>query len=342
LAIDSGWTEAGWLHSDPYFNFLRKVQPEQWKAVEQKAFTTEEEYSRHLQLPSLRKEINTIALTDQQLRYKRAQTNNDSILAVMDRQINVADLTNLTRAKEIIRQYGWPKISQVGKDGQNNIWLIVQHADQDVLFQKEALHAMEKLKENLELNMENYAFLYDRVQCNLNYKQLYGTQVVWIGNGEASAFRPMEKEYLVDRRRKKIGLSPLKIYALAYGFSYSGITKQKSDWQNSDYRKRVQSLIDLAKNSYIQKDFQKTYDNYNEASTFLGGMSNVDNFEAAVIFSKIAAVENDQKYKSIALDFLDLLFLREAITRNKLQKEPAFSILQNEQRWRDIVEKLIN
>src|SRR5690349_5497904 len=135
-----------------------------------------------------------MTLNDQKLRYKKAQNNNDSLAEVINEQINQSDLNNLTKAKEIIKKYGWLKISQIGKDGQNNLWLIVQHADQDILFQQTALKTMEKLKGTKELNMENYAFLYDRVQCNLNYKQLYGTQVVWTNNGKASAFRPVIKE----------------------------------------------------------------------------------------------------------------------------------------------------
>ena len=43
----------------------------------------------------------------------------------------------------------------------------------------------------------------------------------------------------------------------------------------------------LNKKAYKAKDFQKTYDSYNTASTFLGGMSNNDNFEASILFSKI-------------------------------------------------------
>ena len=109
----------------------------------------------------------------------------------------------MNRAKEIIKQYVWLKISQIGKDGQNNLWLIVQHADQDVLFQQTALKAMKKLQGTKEINMEIYAFLYDRVQCNLNYKQLYGTQVEWTDNGKASGFRPIVNEYLTDKLRQK-------------------------------------------------------------------------------------------------------------------------------------------
>ena len=177
--------------------------------MEKQAFVKDRQYGQTLLLPSLRKEINLMALNDQKMRYQRIQTKSDSTIEVINQQIIKSDLQNLNRAKEIVRQYGWPKISQIGKDGQNNLWLIIQHADQDVQFQQ-ALQAMEKLKGSKEINMENYAFLYDRVQCNLNYKQLYGTQVIWSTNGNASGFRPILKEYMSDERRKEIGLQPLE------------------------------------------------------------------------------------------------------------------------------------
>ena len=110
--------------------------------------------------------------------------------------------------------------------------------------------------------------------------------------------------------------------------------------RNPRYMAHVRLLIDSAKYFYIKKEFQKTYDYYNTVSTFLGGMTNADNFEAAIIFSKIAAEDNDTQYKSIALDFLDLLYLRRDLTKAQLRKQSAFRILFKEQRWIDMNKRL--
>ena len=69
-------------------------------------------------------------------------------------------------------------------------------------------------------------------------------------------------------------------------------------------------------------------------------MSNEDNFEAAIIFSKIASENNNDKYKSIALDFLDLLVLRGDLSKAKLREQLSFKILFDEQRWIDINKRL--
>ncbi len=340
IALDSGWTEADWLAFDPYFDYLRKRAPDKWKAIEQKARTKERQFAKTLQLPFLRIEINLMTLRDQQLRYKRVQTNDDSLLSLIDQQITQSDFNNLNRTKEIIQQYGWLKISQIGKDGQNNLWLIVQHADQDVLFQQTALQAMEKLKATKELNKENYAFLYDRVQCNLNYKQLYGTQVLWANHGKASGFRPIKEEDKVDVRRKEMRLQPLQIYALTYGFNYKIPTTAQARRRDSVENVNLHLLIDSAKYFYSIKEFEKTYDYYNTASTFLGGMNSEDNLEAAILFSKIGAVDKDEKYKSIALDFLNLLYLRKNLSKAQLLAQSAFQVLYKEQRWMDIIKQL--
>jgi hypothetical protein len=309
----------------PYFDYLRKAEPEKWKAIEEQAFAKEQQYIQTLQLPSLRKEINLMTLYDQKLRHQRVQSNNDSLLEIINRQINQSDLNNLNRAKDIIKQYGWLKISEIGKDGQNNLWLIVQHADQDVLFQQTALLAMAKLKGTQEMSMENYAFLYDRVQCNLNYKQLSS-------NGEASAFRPLKKEHLADERREKRITTVTDICTYLRVYLLRNNCKQ-SEQKDSSYQDQVRLLMDSAKYFYAKNEFQKTYDYYNTASTFLGGMSNADNFEAAIIFSRIAVINNEEQYKSIALDFLDLLYSRGNLTKAQLLKQPAFRILYKEQRW---------
>ncbi|WP_276090419.1 DUF6624 domain-containing protein [Pedobacter sp. JY14-1] len=340
LSIENGWTEADWLSLDPYFDFIRNAYPEKWKLIKDSASSAESSYVKTLQLSALRREINLMTLNDQKLRYQKIQAKSDSARETIDRHIMKSDFSNMSRVKEIIKQYGWLKISQIGKDGQNNLWLIVQHADQDVLFQQTALKAMEKLKETKEINMENYAFLYDRVQCNLNYKQLYGTQVEWSGNGTASAFRTILKEYLADKRRQKIGLQPLKIYALTYGFDYHPVSLEQSQSKDADYEMQVRLLIDSAKFYYTKNEFQKSYDFYNNASSFLGGMSDADNFEAAIIFAKIASKNADKKYKSIALDFLDLLSLRGSLNKKQLEKQSSFKVLYDDPRWLEIVKRL--
>jgi hypothetical protein len=340
LALDKGWTETEALIIDPYFDFLRNNYDAEWQIIIQKAKLKEQQYEKTLKLPDLRKRINLMTIQDQKLRFAKSQTNDSREIEVLNQQINDSDFKNLNEAKEIIEKYGWPKITEIGKDGQNNFWLIVQHADQDILFQKLALSKMEKLIGTKEIDLENYAFLYDRVQCNLNYKQLYGTQVNWTQNGKASGLRPIIKEDLADKRRADFKLLPLKIYALNYGFEYKNISFEEAQKNDQKDLNDALQLINEAKKAYQTKEFQKTYDHYNNASMILGGMSDFQNYEAAVLFAKIYNQNGEEKYRSISLDFLTLLFFRGNLNKKKVLNQTEFKSFSTEKRWLDIISQI--
>lgn len=339
-AIEIGFTEADLLAIDSYFDTLKDNFSEKWKQLELKAREKEKQYEKTLKLPELRRKINSMTFEDQKLRLKRIQTTNSEEIQLLNQQINISDLRNLNEARKIIKQNGWPKISDVGRDGQNNFWLVVQHADQDVRFQKWALSEMEKHLKTNEIDLENYAFLHDRVQCNLNYKQLYGTQVIWTQNGMASNFRPILKENLVDKRRKSLKLLPLKIYALTYGFNYKEISSKQAKVNDDRDLELTKQLIDSAKTSYKAKEFQKTYDYYNTASAIMGGMNEQQNYEAAILFAKIYNSTNEEQYRSISLDFLTLQYYREKLKHKKLMSQKEFKSFYNQERWIEIVKNL--
>ncbi|MBF4516798.1 hypothetical protein IRZ71_10600 [Flavobacterium sp. ANB] len=340
LALDKGWTENDNLLIDPYFDFLRNNFKNEWTLIVEKAKNKEMQYEKTLKFPALRKEINLMTINDQKLRFKKSQTNNAAQLDSINQEINNSDYKNLIRAKEIIKKYSWPKISEIGKDGENNFWLIIQHGDQDILFQRLALTEMKKLLATTEIDKENYAFLYDRVQCNLNYKQLYGTQVNWTENGKASGFRPILKEDLVDKRRSNLGLLPLKIYALNYGFQYSNIASEQASKNDRKDIEDASKLITEAQDFYKAKEFQKVYDNYNNASMILGGMSSLQNYDAALLFANIYNQNKEEQYRSIALDFLTLLFYRGDLSKKELLNQNEFKSFYSEKRWIEIFENI--
>ncbi|NLR78259.1 DUF6624 domain-containing protein [Chitinophaga eiseniae] len=335
IALEKGWTEADWLLSDPYFDHLRQTDPRQWKEITTIAIEREKQLEKTLRLPQVRKAINQMVLNDQFLRRKRVLEKQPQQIALIDRQIQACDSTNLLKTQQIIRRYGWPLIRDIGKDGQNNLWLLVQHADQYIPFQKKALSLMEKFKGTDQINSENLAFLYDRVQCNLNHRQYYGTQVEWGENGSASGFRPIREEDKVNDRRKQMGMRPLSLYSLTYGFAYTNIDQVQAMAQEQAATIRCKNWIDSALLYYKIKAFSQTYDYYNLASTIPDGMSNAEMHNAAVLFAKIFNETHEDKYAGISTDFLYLLFLRKYLTAGMLKNEPAFQQLHH-QKWREI------
>jgi hypothetical protein len=335
LALDNGWAESLWLMIDPYFDYIKHSDPLKWSTLATQAAKKETEYEKKLKNPALRRKINLMVISDQQLRYKKIQTTDPKELEKIDQEIRESDQKNWLEAKNIVGTYGWPKLSDIGKDGQNNLWLIVQHADHDICFQRAVLEKMKSLLKSNEVNLENYAFLTDRVLCNLNYLQEYGTQVNWTTNGMAGSFRDISQEWNVNEKRKKLGLQSLETYALSYGFIYKAPTQQDYKRARKQIETKVKSLIDTALAAYNAGDFQSTYDNYNSASTFADGMSDNQSLEAAKVFSTIAAkIKDNQNYMGISFDFLNLLNLRNKLNKASIKEIKEFEILHPDPRWK--------
>lgn len=130
-------------------------------------------------------------------------------LAKLFHDVEAADKENTAWLKGIVAKQGWPTISDIGKDGFNAAWLLVQHADADRPFQKQCLELMEKLPRK-EVIPSNVAYLTDRVLVAEGKKQKYGTQFTQV-NGKHQP-QPIEDEANVDKRRNELGLSTMAEY----------------------------------------------------------------------------------------------------------------------------------
>lgn len=116
--------------------------------------------------------------------------------------------------EDYFRRYGYLGYDQVGKEGSNHFWRMVQHADHDPTFQKKILRAMKKELKKKNADPKNYAYLFDRVQVNANKKQLFGTQIDYLmeTTGRAIPRIGLLDSANVDQLRKEHNLEPLKDY----------------------------------------------------------------------------------------------------------------------------------
>ena len=123
---------------------------------------------------------------------------------MLSRDLWKTDKANTAWLKERLAANGdhWWPISEVGEESSNDLWLLVQHADQDEDFQKHVLSLMEPLAKAGEVNAKNFAYLYDRV----NDPQRYGTQLE-CSDGVFQP-RPLEDPAHVDELRASVGLGP--------------------------------------------------------------------------------------------------------------------------------------
>lgn len=113
--------------------------------------------------------------------------------------------------KEIISKHGWPKISLVGDDGSEAAWLIVQHSDDDLEFQKECLELIIEANKNNEAPKRHIAYLQDRILVNEDKPQKFGTQIKNDGGDNVEPL-PIAEDNNLDQLRAEYGLPPLEMY----------------------------------------------------------------------------------------------------------------------------------
>ena len=121
------------------------------------------------------------------------------------------DVANTDRLREIVREHGWPGASLVGQEASHAAWLLVQHADRQLDFQRETLPLLQRAADEGEAKPAHVAYLTDRIRMAEGRCQSYGTQIGDIRNGTAIPW-PIEDAENVDHRRRDVGLEPLADY----------------------------------------------------------------------------------------------------------------------------------
>lgn len=118
--------------------------------------------------------------------------------------------TNFPLIEKILNEYGFPGYDLVGEESSNNYWILVQHSDFNLDFQKKALKLMEVEVKKHNASPVYYAYLVDRINLNEGKKQVYGTQIQMTDKGYQP--KPTLDSANVDKRRQSLGLGPLSAY----------------------------------------------------------------------------------------------------------------------------------
>ncbi len=153
-------------------------------------------------------ELRAMVKEDQQIRFKII---NSKVIQEEDSlSIEHIDQHNFSKLQKIIETYGWPGYNLVGEEGSNIMWLLIQHQDNHLEFQKKCLVLLKKAVDNNNASFINYAYLIDRIFINEGKEQIYGTQ--WkIIEGNLS-LQPVKDYDHLDERRKQAGLSTIEEY----------------------------------------------------------------------------------------------------------------------------------
>lgn len=110
--------------------------------------------------------------------------------------IRLVDRTNTARLKDWIARCGWPARKQYGDQAAGDAWLLAQHADHDVAFQKEVLVLIERDAAESGKGIDQlFALLFDRIAVAEKRPQRYGTQLAFRDNGGCDLdFHPIDRK----------------------------------------------------------------------------------------------------------------------------------------------------
>lgn len=154
--------------------------------------------SRNASLRRIARELLDMAREDQRMRLSGG----------WDKKV---DRRNAARLKQVVAQIGWPTCSKVGARASHMAWLLAQHADHDIDFQKQCLRLLRRQPRG-EVRKSEIAYLDDRVRVGEKKPQRYGTQFITSGGGGLEP-RPIANLGNLGKLRKQMGMEPFKIYA---------------------------------------------------------------------------------------------------------------------------------
>lgn len=164
----------------------------------------EKKYTERIQYPEIAEAILAMAQFDQLYRKRYLMERKAGSLLQWDHDM---DKKHTEKLKQIVQRIGWPTISLVGTEASNGAWLLVQHADHDLAFQKSCLALMMDLASN-EIDPANVAYLTDRILMSEKKPQIYGTQFYY-DQSQKPELHLIEDRPNLNKRRASIGLEPI-------------------------------------------------------------------------------------------------------------------------------------
>ena len=115
---------------------------------------------------------------------------------------------NLLVVENIISKYGWLSSKIIGSKANTALFLVIQHADNNIMEKYNVIIQEAFKKGNIDNN--SYAMFQDRLLLNKGKKQIYGTQFI---------FDESKKRYVLDssisieeinKQRNNIGLNSIE------------------------------------------------------------------------------------------------------------------------------------
>lgn len=132
--------------------------------------------------------------------------------------IHKKDSINLIKVSTILDERGWLSADIIGNQGNNTLFLVIQHSDLPT--QEKYLPMMREAVKKGNAKANSLALLEDRVALRRGGKQIYGSQVTRDSETNEYYVLPLIDPVNVDTRRAEVGLGPLSDYISNWGMTW--------------------------------------------------------------------------------------------------------------------------
>ena len=144
--------------------------------------------------------------------------------------IREKDAQNLVKVNSILDKYGWLGPQDVGMNGSQSLFLVIQHAG--LATQEKYLPLIKKAEHDGKILSSNLAILQDRINVRKGENQLYGSQGFTDKLTGKTYIYPVTDPDHIDDRRKAMGLQPIADY----------LKILKITWNIDEYKKLLPEI----------------------------------------------------------------------------------------------------
>jgi hypothetical protein len=139
--------------------------------------------------------------------------------------MRVRDETDTKRLSEILDKDGFPGVRLVGITATRAFVTMLLHSP-SLELQERALPQVERAVRRREIPPDDFAMLTDDVLTGEHKPQLYGTNFKFVG--DKVALDTTRDPARLDERRRKLGLPPIRVYALQLAELYKKTLDESS------------------------------------------------------------------------------------------------------------------
>ncbi len=221
IADKGGWSEYDFLITDSDLSDLHSDT--RWNTLVNKVRKNKAELESHLNKP-LAEELERIFNDDQKYRLmvdsaEKVNEKNSPRLDSLYKTIQSFDKKNLSRVTQLLDKFGWLGIDDVGRKGNQALFLVIQHSDPST--RKKYLPQMRDATERGKAASSELVLLEDRILLDEGKNQRYGSQVKFNSEKGTYELYPIDNESGVNLRRQEMGLAPLEDYLRQWGIQYA-------------------------------------------------------------------------------------------------------------------------